>query len=171
MLKYCGWAPEPREDQHHIPGTAVEADLSRQTPSTIPVTHYYDIERVCRDCGRLFVFYAREQKYWYEELGFSLDSDCVRCVPCRKKEQEIQQLRKRYNELVSAPERSSDEELELASTRVDLMEEGIFPPSHSPKVRAFFNRFPDNPAVQALRIRLQTIEIQPSANKRMESNG
>lgn len=73
MLKYCGWAPEPREDQHHIPGTAIEADLSRQTPATIPVTHYYDIERVCRDCDRLFVFYAREQKHWYEELGFSLD--------------------------------------------------------------------------------------------------
>src|SRR5437660_274874 len=33
-----------------IPGTAIKADLSGQTPATVPVTHYFDLERTCRDC-------------------------------------------------------------------------------------------------------------------------
>src|SRR5688572_8761575 len=66
-----------------IPNTAIPADLSRQTAATIHVTHYFDQKLECRDCRRLFIFFAEEQKHWYEELGFGLDSDCVRCVFCR----------------------------------------------------------------------------------------
>src|SRR5690554_738010 len=66
-------------DDCRIPNTAVEADLSRQSPAAVPVTHYFDVKRACRDCGRPFIFYALEQKHWYEELGFCLEADCVRC--------------------------------------------------------------------------------------------
>ena len=58
-----------------IPNTAILADLSQQTPATVPVTHYYDVKRHCLDCGRSFLFFAEEQKHWYEVLGFGLDSD------------------------------------------------------------------------------------------------
>lgn len=164
MLKYSGWLAEPNKEERHIPGTAIMADLSRQTHATVPVTHYYDIEKVCQNCRRLFVFYALEQKHWYEGLGFSLDADCIRCVPCRKKEQDIQRLRKRYNELVNKIECSDEEEFELARTRLTLMENGIFSPSHSPKVREFFNKFPEHPKIQQLRSRLQVIETPHGIN-------
>jgi len=77
----------PRECR--IPNTAIASDLSRQTEATIPVTHYYDVKRQCRDCGKPFIFFAQEQKHWYEELKFPLEADCVRCSSCRKREQGI----------------------------------------------------------------------------------
>src|SRR5690242_18136380 len=70
-----------------VPFTAVVADSKRQQPSCVPVTHYFDERRVCVDCHRPFLFFADEQKHWYEELGFTVNSECVRCVPCRKREQ------------------------------------------------------------------------------------
>ncbi len=158
MMKYCGWVPEPRKDQRHIPGTAVAADLSKQVPATLPVTHYFDIERRCRGCGLLFLFYALEQKHWYEELGFGLDSDCVRCVPCRKKDQEIQRLRRRYQMLVTEEVRTDAEELELARCHLSLMEDGIFPPGHAEKIRAFLNRNGGIPEAAEIRTRLGRIE-------------
>src|SRR5262245_24947594 len=56
------WQDSPARGVRVIRGTAVAADLERQSPGTIPVTHYYDLERRCRDCGRLFLFFALEQK-------------------------------------------------------------------------------------------------------------
>ena len=60
--------------EYRIPNTAIPADLSRQAKATVPVTHYFDVRRQCRDCGRPFIFFAEEQKYWYEELKFKLDA-------------------------------------------------------------------------------------------------
>ena len=57
-----------------VPGTAICADLSRQAQATCHVTHYYDIDHLCVDCGKRFIFFAEEQKHWYEELGFGLES-------------------------------------------------------------------------------------------------
>jgi hypothetical protein len=30
------------------------------------------------------LLFAEEQKYWYEELKFPLEANCLDCVPCRK---------------------------------------------------------------------------------------
>ncbi len=38
---------------------------------------------VCRTCARTFLFFAREQQYWYEDLHFYIDTDCVHCPTCR----------------------------------------------------------------------------------------
>lgn len=38
------------------------------------------------ECRRAFVFSAREQKYWYEELQFHFDSVAIRCQECRRKQ-------------------------------------------------------------------------------------
>src|SRR5687768_13036282 len=53
-----------------VDNTAIEADVARQNAPTIGVTHYFDSRRVCRTCSRPFLFFAEEQKYWYETLGF-----------------------------------------------------------------------------------------------------
>lgn len=110
-----------------VSGTAVVADPSRQVITTMGVTHYYDLRRVCRDCKRPFLFFAAEQKHWYEELGFTLEADAVRCVPCRREQQGVDHSRRRYEALVSA-ERSLEEDAELAEHCLVLMESGLFSP-------------------------------------------
>jgi hypothetical protein len=59
------------------PETAVRADVSRQRFSVTPRTYDVDMLKRCRGCRRSFIFFAREQKHWYETLGFSIDADCV----------------------------------------------------------------------------------------------
>ena len=107
-----------------IPNTAIVADLTRQTAATVPVTHYFDLERICRDCGRPFIFFAREQKHWYEELGFGLESDCVRCVECRKEQQGIARQRERYETLFHVADRTVDQNIEMAGCCLSLIENG-----------------------------------------------
>ena len=123
-----------------IPNTAVEADVSRQSPATVPVSHYYDVKRQCRDCGRPFIFFAQEQKHWYEELGLPLEADCVRCVPCRKRQQGIAWKRERYEELFHVAERTADENLEMAECCLSLIEEGVFHVRQAQRVRQLLKR-------------------------------
>jgi hypothetical protein len=116
-----------------IPNTAIPANLSRQSPATVPVTHYFDVMRQCRDCGKPFIFFAEEQQYWYEELGFGLDSDCVRCIVCRKKQQGIGLKRERYEELFHVAERTAEQNLEMADCCLSLVEADAF---HKPEAAA-----------------------------------
>lgn len=108
-----------------IPNTAVPADVSKQVGATIQVTHYYDLDRTCRKCNRPFIFFAEEQKYWYEELKLPLEADAVNCVPCRRKIRELQALKARYQELYHA-DRSETATYEMVEAALVLVEEGIF---------------------------------------------
>jgi hypothetical protein len=126
-----------------IPNTAIVADLSKQTPATVAVTHYYDVKRPCRDCARYFIFFAEEQKYWYEGLGFGLDSDCVRCVECRKLTQGLARMRERYEELFGEPTRTVDQALEMAECALSLMEAGMFGTRQAERVRMLLNQTAD----------------------------
>jgi hypothetical protein len=137
--RFDKWLYDPTAVKR-IPGTAITANLARQTAATVPVTHYFDLERKCQDCGTPFIFFAEEQKYWYEELGFGLDSDCVRCVVCRKQQQAITRLIKRYEELCHTAVRSNEENLEMADCLLSLIESFQFTPKQLPRVRALLNR-------------------------------
>lgn len=123
-----------------IPNTAILADTSKQTRATVPVTHYFDLERRCRDCKRQFIFFAEEQKHWYEELGFGLESDCVRCTECRKKQQGIAQLRERYELLFHTEPKSEQQLLELAECCVKLVEQDMFTPKRLEFSRMLLNK-------------------------------
>lgn len=48
--------------------------------------------------SRIYLF-RREKKYWFDKLGYALESECVRCVCCRKKQQGLDQKRECYEEL------------------------------------------------------------------------
>lgn len=135
---------------HLIPGTAIIADPSKQYGSCMVFTHYYDIERKCRDCGRLFIFYAQEQRYWYEELKFPVDADCVRCHPCRKVMREIEQVTRSYEELMALVEPTADQQASMAEHRLILVSAGRFNSRQLEAVRAFINRFPDHPKTSDL---------------------
>jgi Probable zinc-ribbon domain len=141
-----------------IPNTAIPADLSRQMPATVPVTHYFDAKRQCADCGRPFIFFAAEQKYWYEDLGFPLESDCVRCVVCRKKQQGLELNRERYEELFHVQERTSEQDLEMAECALSLVEASIFGKRQLERVRSTLKKIPSDPKLQALWKRVLALE-------------
>ncbi len=140
-----------------IPGTAIVADPLRQVGSCMPNTHYYDIERKCRDCGQLFIFYALEQRYWYEELQFPVDADCIRCVPCRKRSRTLEQMKARYDELSVAESLTVSDEIEMTLVRLELVEAGIFHPRQIERVRAFLNAHGDHEQASTIRARLAAI--------------
>jgi hypothetical protein len=145
-----------------IPNTAIAADLDRQVPATVPVTHYFDVERKCRDCGRMFIFFAVEQQFWYEKLGFPLESDCVRCVQCRKRQRGVAEIRERYEDLFNRPDRTAEQDLTMAECSLELMEHGLFPPRQTQRVREQLNRVGDDARfvdrVALIRERLLSIE-------------
>ena len=93
------------------------------------------MRRTCRDCDKPFIFFAQEQKYWYEELGFPLESDCVRCFSCRKCQQAIALKRQRYEELFHIVERTVDESLEMADCCLSLIEASVFSSNQAERVR------------------------------------
>lgn len=134
-----GSASSYSNNTKRIASTAIVADLSRQTPATVPVTHYFDLARRCRDCSRQFIFFAEEQKYWYEELGFGLESDCVRCVECRKTQQGIARQREVYESLFHVHNRTVDQSLQMAEACLSLIEAGTFSPRQSERVRMLLN--------------------------------
>jgi hypothetical protein len=122
-----------------VSGTAVAADLTRQTPSTVAVTHYYDLDKVCRDCGRRFIFFAEEQKHWYEDLGFPLEAEAVRCPQCRKRIQQIARWKRRYEQLYRASGRTPEDVFEMAECGLLLMEEGVFSPRCAERILGVVN--------------------------------
>ena len=127
-----------------IGGTAIEADLKRQAFSPVPVLYYFDLKRDCVECGRPFIFFAEEQKYWYETLGFVLDADCIRCIDCRNRQHGLEGQRRRYEELFHCDCRTIDENLEMAECSLTLMEEGTFHLRQNERVRMLLNRLADD---------------------------
>jgi hypothetical protein len=101
------------------------------------------IVQQCLDCGRPFIFFADEQKHWYEDLGFGLYSNCVRCVPCRKRQQGIARQRERYEDLFHVPNRTAEETLEMADCCLSLIETGTFSSRQTERVRMLLNKIAD----------------------------
>lgn len=78
------WVYDP-DFRPDLPAGAVRGDPRRQLfCCDVPRYYYVDLERTCHDCRTPFVFSAREQKHWYETLGFRLDASATRCLPCRR---------------------------------------------------------------------------------------
>ena len=157
---YFGWHTEGR-----IPKTAVKADIDKQCPATMHVTHYFDLKRRCRDCDREFIFFAEEQKHWHEELQFGLDSDCVRCVPCRKSLQGVERTRQQYEEIFHVSQRTPDQSLLMAECALTLIEINVFSTKQNERVRMLLNQLPsgfDSERVALIRQRLQAIESENS---------
>ncbi len=85
----------------YFPETAIPADIEKQSFSIYPRSLYVDIEENCEVCKRPFKFFAKEQKYWFETLGFRIDAHCTRCVDCREQDHEIKAMQREYQSLVS----------------------------------------------------------------------
>jgi hypothetical protein len=81
--------------------TALRADISKQNYTVCPRHWYVDALFVCRECSEEFVFSATEQRFWYEDRQFFVDSLPTRCVGCRKAERNRLELRRRYDAMIS----------------------------------------------------------------------
>ncbi|MEM6613817.1 MAG: zinc-ribbon domain containing protein [Cyanobacteria bacterium P01_C01_bin.72] len=130
-----------------IDNTAIAANLDQQVAATIPVTHYYDVERQCRDCARMFIFFAAEQKYWYEELKFPLESDCIRCFSCRAKQRHIARTLEQYESLFHIPDRTSEQTLMMIECCLYLIENNVFDftSKQTQRIRTLLNTVPNEP--------------------------
>ncbi len=79
-----------------IPGTAALANTALQCWCCFPRKLYADILKQCRTCARPFVFYANEQRFWFETLRLPVDVDCVNCPACRKHAHRVKAALARY---------------------------------------------------------------------------
>ncbi|MBY0419822.1 MAG: zinc-ribbon domain-containing protein [Pararheinheimera sp.] len=101
--------------------TAIPAVISKQNFAVSPRAIYVDIEEKCLVCGCLFLFFALEQKWWFEELQFWVDSHCTRCIHCRRADRETRAMQKRYQSLVQQRELTQEE-----SEQLNLMRSGLY---------------------------------------------
>lgn len=88
--------------------TAVRADIKQQNFSMCPRHWYIDAAFKCSRCGESFVFTADEQKFWYEELKFWIDSLPRECAQCRKELRALKALQQEYDrDIASAMSKST----------------------------------------------------------------
>ena len=64
--------------------TSVTANPEKQNYTVVAESTYYSMKLVCDRCRQEFWFSANEQKIWYEEWGFWIDSIPKQCAYCRK---------------------------------------------------------------------------------------
>lgn len=107
------------------PETVLLADTSRQDFSIYPRRYYVDTLRRCRKCGRDFLFFAREQKYWFETLRFNVDADCVLCPECRRQTQTVRRRLRRYSDLRRKPDITRKELMHLVDDAAFLLTHGV----------------------------------------------
>ena len=81
--------------------TAVRSDPSRQNCSICPRYWYVDAIFPCARCGAEFSFTAAEQRTWYEEYGFWVDSLPKHCPSCRRELRNLKGLRQEYDQSVA----------------------------------------------------------------------
>lgn len=160
---YCHWHSPAGV---RVPNTAVVADVAHQGTPTLHVTHYFDAKRVCRKCGHPFLFFAEEQKYWYEDLKFPLEADCLDCVPCRKDEQRVRVIRQKYDALLGEKARTDADTLELVECGLYLVESVVFSAKLLPNLRGLLKPLlahPEGPyytRAQALMSRINVVAVK-----------
>lgn len=84
-------------------GEALVANPSKQMFCDYPpYLAYLDSYKVCKSCGKDFVFTKHEKQYWYEVLNFWVQSIAIDCQACRT------QKRRRKSIIKNAQERLND---------------------------------------------------------------
>lgn len=68
-----------------------------------PYLAYFDRTKTCRTCNETYTFTKEEQVYWYENLGFWVQSVSVNCTSCRKAIRTSRNLNTELSNLLSTP--------------------------------------------------------------------
>lgn len=81
--------------------TAVRGDTDKQNCSICPRHWYVDAIFQCDRCGAEFTFTTAEQRAWYEDYGFWVDSLPRHCLACRRELRNLKTLRQEYDRTVA----------------------------------------------------------------------
>ncbi len=146
-----------------FPDSAIPANTARQNWRFKPRPCYVDILKRCRKCDRNFIFFAREQQYWYEDLGFPLDADCVHCPECRRAHHRLRHTFERFSQAIKRSDLSDEELATLVLDAVFLSESGVL--RNEQKLRRLKNlavkRIPNHEATQAIERRIFDLSAEP----------
>jgi hypothetical protein len=99
--------------------TAVKAETGRQNFSVCPREWYIDAKFTCHGCNANFLWSASEQKAWFEDFQFWVDSYPTQCKKCRKEKRELNKIRQEYDRLVSIAR--SSKEIRIKKQVLDLI--------------------------------------------------
>lgn len=118
--------------------SAIPGDVSKQNFSVLPRLWYLDAVFVCEDCGENFTWTAAEQKFWFEELHFWIDSQPICCVECRKKRRDRKSLRQELDHCMSQARTTPDRTLKKKALRLldALSEQGELLPEKLRETRS-----------------------------------
>jgi hypothetical protein len=151
------------QDEQIFPESSIPADVSRQNYTVMPRRYYVDILKQCRSCQRPFIFFAREQQHWYEDLGFFIEADCVCCVECRKSEQRLRSRFNRYSYAINSKNLDDKQLATLAEDAVFLFHAGLL--RDEQVMRRLRNlargRIPDNPATRSIEVAMKRDVVNP----------
>ncbi len=151
-----------------FPESAIPADIDKQNFAIFPRKYYVDMLKQCRECQRSFLFFAQEQKYWFETLGFFVDADCVLCPECRASNQELKRRIKRYSERITESVLSEREMETLLKDAAFLVQAGYF--KNLNKVSALKNRaWKLVPASEALSGLVSALDVALQSNHSLEA--
>ena len=116
--------------------SALKADISKQNYSVCPRYWYIDATFNCRRCENEFCFTAEEQRNWYEQLNFYVDSLPKHCLPCRRRLRDQKQNRQEYDRDIAAALHGDDAVLKqrLAALIDELCESGVRFPTESTSI-------------------------------------
>jgi hypothetical protein len=104
--------------------SAVRANIDKQNYSVCPRHWYIDATFRCQDCDALFTWTADEQRTWFEEYAFYVDSQPTRCTKCRRGRRQLKLLRQEYDRTVGrARAGGSLEEKKRVLSLIDQIEE------------------------------------------------
>lgn len=112
------------EDCVIYPPSAIRADVAKQRSGFGARRFYVDILQDCRTCRRPFIFYAREQQFWYETLGMHPDAQCVFCPECRASDRSLRAATKRFESMLARRDLDDAELKRLLLDAATLIEIG-----------------------------------------------
>lgn len=108
-----------------FPESVLIADPSKQNYAIYPRRYYVDVLRECQTCSRPFIFFALEQRHWFETLGLYVDADCVLCPSCRRDAQSLRRRLRRYSDLLRKDDASPRELRFLVDDGAYLFARGV----------------------------------------------
>lgn len=92
--------------------TAMRGDIEKQNYSICPRHWYLDAKFQCSRCKIPFLWSAQEQRRWFEDYRFWIDSIPKHCPACRAERRRLAKLRQEYDTLIAQAVKQATPELQ-----------------------------------------------------------
>ena len=102
--------------------SAVRGNPEKQNYSVCPRYWFIDADFVCKSCRKNFTWTAGEQKAWFEDYYFWIDSSPRQCKACSADRRHLAALRAEYDSTVAAarPKEATDEKRRVIEVVCEL---------------------------------------------------